>query len=30
LRENLAAMAKGPLSCQEMEAIRTFGSAVHR
>jgi aryl-alcohol dehydrogenase-like predicted oxidoreductase len=29
LRENLAAMEKGPLSPQEMEEIRAFGSAVH-
>lgn len=29
LRENLAAMEKGPLSLQEMEKIRAFGSAVH-
>lgn len=29
LRENLAAMEKGPLSLQEMEEIRAFGSAVH-
>jgi aryl-alcohol dehydrogenase-like predicted oxidoreductase len=30
LRENLAAVEKGPLSPQEMEEIRTFGNAVHR
>ena len=29
LRENLAALDKGPLSRQEMEEIRAFGSAVH-
>jgi len=29
LRENLAAVEKGPLSRQEMEEIRTFGNAVH-
>ncbi|MDH3383193.1 MAG: aldo/keto reductase, partial [Deltaproteobacteria bacterium] len=29
LRENLAAMEKGPLSHQEMEEMRAFGSAVH-
>ncbi len=29
LRENLSAMAKGPLSRQEMEEIRAFGGAVH-
>jgi len=29
LRENLAAMEKGPLSPQEMEEIRAFGRAVH-
>jgi aryl-alcohol dehydrogenase-like predicted oxidoreductase len=29
LRENLAALDKGPLSPQEMEEIRAFGSAVH-
>lgn len=28
-RENLSAMEKGPLSRQEMEEIRAFGSAVH-
>ena len=29
LRENLAAMEKGPLFPQEMEEIRAFGRAVH-
>jgi aryl-alcohol dehydrogenase-like predicted oxidoreductase len=29
LRENLAAMEKGPLTRQEMEEIRTFGRTVH-
>jgi aryl-alcohol dehydrogenase-like predicted oxidoreductase len=29
IRENLAAMEKGPLSPREMEEIRAFGSAVH-
>ena len=29
LRENLAAMEKGPLSREEMEEIRAFGRAVH-
>jgi hypothetical protein len=29
LRENLAAVEKGPLSPEEMEEMRAFGRAVH-
>jgi predicted aldo/keto reductase-like oxidoreductase len=29
LRENLAALEKGPLSAGEMEFLREFGRAVH-
>jgi aryl-alcohol dehydrogenase-like predicted oxidoreductase len=30
LRENLAAVDRGPLSPAEMEEMRAFGRAVHR
>lgn len=28
-RENIAALAKGPLDLEEMEYMRQFGDAVH-